>query len=339
VGVRVLMELGRFRARTADELYAGARALDWREHLTVKTTFAVAATIRETPDLRHSGFVALKVKDAIADALRAAGGARPNVNAEDPDVSVMVHLAASEAAVYLDLSGQPLHRRGYRVAMSEAPLKETLAAAVLALGGAHTEAPFFDPMCGSGTLAIEQALRARRIAPGLGRGFGFERWPAFKSAHARTWANLREEARAAAMPRAEAPIWAGDVDPAAAEATRRNAAAARVSEDLRIEVGDVSRIAPPARHGTLCTNPPYGERMAAGPPGREPARAPDGAPLARLYQELGAALRRFGAWRGVILSGNPLWSRVVLRKPEIVHRLWNGPLEVRLLVYAAKPPP
>ena len=133
--------------------------------------------MRDTKELTHSGYVALKVKDAVADALRDAFGERPNVDPKSPDVGIVLHLAAGKAGIFLDLAGESLHRRGYRVAMVDAPLKEALAAAVLILGGAHADQPFIDPMCGSGTLAIEHALAMRGIAPGLRRRFGFERWP------------------------------------------------------------------------------------------------------------------------------------------------------------------
>src|SRR5262249_38457994 len=152
-----------------------------------------------TPAITHSGFAALKVKDAIVDALRDAVGARPDVDTKSPDVGVVLHLAAGRAGLFLDLAGEALHRRGYRVAMVEAPLKETLAAAVLALGGAPLDLPFLDPMAGSGTLAIEQALAARGIAPGLRRRFGFERWPTLPAEERAGWGRMRAEAEAAAV--------------------------------------------------------------------------------------------------------------------------------------------
>lgn len=323
VGMRVLLELGHFPAPDAEALYDGVRGLRWHEHLNATSTFAVTSAIRDTPSLTHSGFVALKVKDAIADNLRERFGRRPNVDVDNPDVSVFVHLAMREATVYLDLAGEPLHRRGYRVAMTEAPLKESLAAAVLTLGGADSQAPFWDPMCGSGTLLIEQALRARNMAPGLRRRFGFERWPS--QAHAGAWRALRDEATAQALPRAPAPIVGGDVDPAAVSATRRNAKAAGVEADLRVEQTDLRGATSPEAPGVLCTNPPYGERLET-----------DAAALHRLYDALGDVLDRHSAWRRVILAGNPQWIERYRQRAVIAHRLWNGPLEVRMFVYEAK---
>jgi 23S rRNA G2445 N2-methylase RlmL len=367
VGMRVLLELGSFTASSAEELYAGAHAIDWNAHLTAHSTLAVAATVRDNPALSHSGFAALKVKDAIVDVLRARTGARPDVNVEDPDVPITLHLRGTEAKLFLDLTGQPLHRRGYRVAMTDAPLKENLAAAILALADADPERPFLDPMAGSGTFAIEQALRARNIAPGLQRNFAFQRWP--DQSHAAAFAQLCEQARSVALPRAPAPIVARDIAPEAIAATRRNAAAAGVAADITCAVTGISTLSPPFPTGTLLTNPPYGERLgnldppapapprSSGPapygnarrgqPGRAPAPPPPRAPnplppragslsdrdLERLYDDFGRALAGFGAWNIAVFSGNPMFSRIYLRKPDINHRLMNGPLETRLLVY------
>ncbi len=362
VAMRVLLKLGRFPAGDAASLYDGARALPWGDWLTDRTTLAVEATVRDAPALSHSGFAALKVKDAVVDALRERLGARPDVDPKDPDVRVVLHLAGGEAALSLDLAGEPLHRRGYRAVTGVAPLKETLAAAVLSLGGVDPGLPFLDPMCGSGTLAIEQALAARRIAPGLSRPMGFQRWPAYRGGPQSAWDRLKEAARAAALPRAPAPIVARDLHPKALEAARRNLAAAGVAADVRLEAGDAREVQPFAGQGTLCTNPPYGERLAGRldgegrgegaprearrPPGEGRRRErPGGAPedrreaatrrrkLEGLYRGLAEAVLRFHGWSAVLLSGNPQLERSFPWAPEVTHRLWNGPLEVRLLRY------
>jgi putative N6-adenine-specific DNA methylase len=322
--MRVLLELARFPAPDADALYRGARAVDWSEWLTVKTTLAVETTLRDSA-ITHSGFASLKVKDAVVDALRERLGARPDVDPKDPDVRVVLHLARDEAGLSLDLAGEPLHRRGYRAVMTTAPLKETLAAAVLALGGVDPDAPLLDPMCGSGTLAIEQALRARRIAPGGARAFAFQRWPRYRGAWQSAWDRLRAEARAAALDRAPAPIVARDFSAKAVAAARRNVEAAGVGADVRVEQGDARDAEPFAAGGAIVANPPYGERLA-GERGRS-------LQLAGLYRGFAAALERFHGWRAVILSGSPLLDRELRRRPEVSHRLWNGPLEVRLLTF------
>lgn len=339
--MRVLVEVGRFPAHDADTLYEGARALDWSPWLNARTTLAVSADVRDAPALHHTGFAALKVKDAIVDALRDRLGNRPNVAPRDPDVSVRLHLANGEARVFLDLAGEPLHRRHYRVAMTDAPLKENLAAAVLALGRVAPDLPFVDPLGGSGTFAIEHALAARQIAPGLGRSFGFERWPVFAESEVRTaWDRLRESARAATRPEALAPIFCSDRDPSAVEAARRNAAAAGVANDVTFSVANVRELQRAWPEGNLCTNPPYGERLmgsddlrhetSARAPARSTTTSSD-RELRALYRELWAACERLSGWGVVLLSGNPLLAREVRRKPVISHRLWNGPLEVRLL--------
>lgn len=204
VGMRILLHLSSFPATDATSLYDGVRAVDWLPWLTARTTLAVEASVRDSA-ITHSGFAALKVKDAIVDALRDKLGARPDVEPKDPDVRIVLHLAKDHADLTLDLAGEPLHRRGYRSGATPAPLKESLAAAVLSLGHVDPDRPFIDPMCGSGTLAIEHALAARRIPPGLGRAFGFQRWPSYRGVLQSTWDRMKEEARRSALPSAPAP--------------------------------------------------------------------------------------------------------------------------------------
>lgn len=326
--MRVLLELTRFPASSAEALYEGARAVPWDEWLTVRTTLAVEATVTSSA-ITHSGFAALKVKDAAVDALRDKLGARPDVDARDPDVRIVLHLARDEAALSLDLAGEPLHRRGYRAVSTEAPMKETLAAAILALGGVDPEAPFVDPMAGSGTLAIEHALRARRIAPGLSRAFGFQRWPMYRGGPQSAWDRMKAEAREAILPRAPAPVLARDLHTKAIEAARRNAAAAGVAEDVAIERADARDLRPIAERGFIVTNPPYGERLMSG---EEDPRVQQ-KKLAGFYRGLAEMLVRHSRWTAVLLCGNPLLERAIPLRAEVDHRLWNGPLEAHLLKY------
>jgi 23S rRNA G2445 N2-methylase RlmL len=320
--VRVLLRLAELDVRDAAALYDGARAVEWRAWLTTGSTLAVDANVRDNPALTHTGFAALKVKDAVVDSLREALGARPDVDPKQPDVSIVLHVAGRQGALFLDLAGEPLHRRGYRVAMTEAPLKETLAAAVLALGGVAHDRPFVDPMAGGGTLAIEHALAARGLPPGLRRRFGFERWPTLDEPVRVAWERTRAEAESAAMaPRAPLPpIVCADVSSEAVGAARRNASAAGVDDDLTFEVADAAALERRWDAGTVCTNPPYGERL-------QPRD------LEKLYRDFGRALMRLPGWAVVVLSGSPLFSTALPLKPAISHRLFNGPLEVRLLRY------
>ena len=326
VAVRVLMQLVEFEARDAKSLYAGARAVAWKDWLTAKSTLSVHGSVRDTPTITHSGFAALKVKDAVVDSLRDALGARPNVDTKSPDVGIVLHLSEGRAGLFLDLAGEALHRRGYRVAMVDAPLKETLAAAVLVLGGAQPELPFVDPMAGSGTFAIEHALAARGIAPGVRRRFGFERWPTLPPEAREAWGRMRGEAEAVVVEagkRALPPILCADIDAQALAAARQNAAAAGVDDALTFERADVGALQRRWPAGTVVTNPPYGERLVP-------------AELDALYRSMGRAFEHLSGWRVVVLSGNPMFSRALRRKPSVSHRLWNGALEVRLLRYEMK---
>ncbi|MDQ3037343.1 MAG: THUMP domain-containing protein, partial [Myxococcota bacterium] len=176
IAIRVLAPIARFPAKDGDALYDGVRAIEWERWLSARHTLAVSA-VSKASALTHTNFVAQRTKDAIVDRLRDLSGARPSVDRQDPDLAIFVHLAKDEAAVHLDLGGDSLHRRGWRTAIGEAPLKETLAAAMLRIAGWDREGPMIDPTCGSGTIAIEADLWARRVAPGLMRErFGIERW-------------------------------------------------------------------------------------------------------------------------------------------------------------------
>jgi 23S rRNA G2445 N2-methylase RlmL len=330
--MRILLELARFPADGPDALYEGARTVDWEAWLDLRTTLAVEATISSST-ITHSGFAALKVKDAAVDALRAKLGARPDVDAKDPDVRIVLHLARNEAALSLDLAGAPLHRRGYRAVTTEAPLKETLAAAVLLLGGVDPALPLVDPMAGSGTLPIEHALRARRIAPGLGRAFGFQRWPSYRGGPQSAWDRMKAEAQAEVLPRAPAPIVARDGHPKAIEAARRNVAAAGVAGDVVIEQADARDLAPIAPEGFLVTNPPYGERLGGGSGESAGEDRVAAKKLVGFYRGVSEMLARHSGWTAVLLSGNPLLERAIPLRPEVDHKLWNGPLEARLLKY------
>lgn len=314
VAMRVLLELGEFEARDGAALYAGVRAIDWLPWLTPRMTLAVSATCRSSA-LTHTQFIAQKTKDAIVDQLRDRLGARPSVDLEDPDLRIVVHIARDQARIYLDLAGEPLHRRGYRVDMSEAPLKETLAAAMLRLGGWDRTRPLVDPMCGSGTIAIEAALWSRNVAPGLSRRFGFERWASFGEAEARVLVDLREQARAA-QKRHGPPVLASDASESAVAAARANARAA--GADLLVVRRDMRELRPTEPPGFVVTNPPYGERIAGS---------------AVLYRDMAAAFTRLRGHRVLILAGTPEIERAIRRRPQRSLVLFNGPIECRLLAY------
>lgn len=321
-GMRVLLPIGDFPARGAQELYDGTRALDWSAYLTLRSTFAVEATLTRS-ELTHTRFTALKIKDAIADAMRDKLGARPDVNARDPDVRVVAYVSRDHATIYLDLAGRPLNQRGYRVEQTEAPLKETLAAAVLLASGWDRTSPLCDPMCGSGTIAIEAAWMSMDRAPGRGRAFGFERWPSFDDASRAALARLREEADARALPAPRGPIFASDWHEdalAAAQANVRAAGLAQVIAPARMDARDAPPLAPP---GWIVTNPPYGERMG------QSRRLQ----LSGLYRAIGERWSGFFGHRVAVLSGSEDLEPAFGMTPAWRRTLWNGPLRCELLVY------
>jgi putative N6-adenine-specific DNA methylase len=324
--LRVLLELGSFAAADAAELHAGAHQVPWESWLTRTSTFAVSATTRAPPPFAHAPFLAQRVKDAIVDRLRARLGGRPDVARHDPDVHVYVHVAPGrgssvEVAVGLDLAGDSLHARGYRVASTPAPLRETLAAAVLLATGWRGDRPLIDPLCGSGTIAIEAALLACRLAPGRLRRFGFQRWPGFGAEERRWYRGLVEETKAKALARAPVPIVGSDRDPDAIAAARRNAAAAgeAVASSITWRVADareLDRTEPPA---VIVSNPPYGERL--------PKQG-----VEAFWRQLGGRLRTLDGHTAFLLASSPLLARLGMR-PTWTRRLMNGPLAVSLCRY------
>lgn len=313
--MRVLLTLRQGPARGRDELYGLAASVPWEEWLDARSSFAVEVA-GPAPGFDHRGFAALVVKDALVDRLRDRLGNRPDVDRDDPDVRVHVHLGNDGATLSLDSSGQPLSHRGWRPMGGPAPLSESLAAGMLLLAGYDGSQPFLDPMCGTGTLAIEAALIATGRAPGACRALALERWrlPG-ASVLAAERARASESVRDAA-----APVMAGDCDERAVAAARRNARAAGVSGVVRVAHRDVRDLEVPGRGTVIVTNPPYGQRLGVGED------------LESLYRDLGSALKRRApgcvAW---ILTGAPSLARLIGLRPQRRVVLFNGPIECRLL--------
>ena len=325
---RVFLELGSFEARDAQEFYAGVRALDWSAHLAPGATLACDFSGRH-PTITHTHFGALRLKDGIVDALREASGSRPDIALERPDVRVHAHAHGTDITLAIDLAGESLHRRGYRGAAGEAPLKENVAAGVLLRAGWESLAAqggeFLDPLCGSGTLVVEAALIAGDRAPGLTREyFGFRGW---RGHEAPLWERLRAEAlaRARAGEASTACVRGRDRESQAIRTARENAARAGVAGRVQLEVGALAEAAPlggpsPGRAGLLATNPPYGVRLED----RAAARA--------IHRELGAVLRaRFAGWSAAVLTGAPELGMELGLRAYRTHALWNGAIECRLL--------
>ncbi|HEX7381271.1 MAG TPA: bifunctional 23S rRNA (guanine(2069)-N(7))-methyltransferase RlmK/23S rRNA (guanine(2445)-N(2))-methyltransferase RlmL [Nevskiaceae bacterium] len=324
---RVLLPLTRVEAAGADDIYAAARALRWPELFAPQRRFAVQVAGRH-PAIANGHFAALRVKDAVVDGFRAAGLERPTVDTRDPDIRLHLHLGR-ECVLSLDLAGESLHRRGYRVAPTAAPLKENLACAILQRcewppADADT-AILLDPMCGSGTLVIEGALMQLGIAPGLRRRkWGFTAWRGHDPAlWTQVLADARHRADAALAGTLEGRSFVGmDHDPRAVEAARSNAARAGLGGFVRFIEHDALDCRPESAPGLLVCNLPYGERL-----GGE-------AELIRLYSLFGANLRtHFGGWRcGIFTSRIDISPRLGLRAARI-HSLYNGAIDCRLLQF------
>jgi 23S rRNA (guanine2445-N2)-methyltransferase / 23S rRNA (guanine2069-N7)-methyltransferase len=324
---RVLMVLGGFDAGDEKALYDGVRTIDWSEHLTVDGTLAVDFTTVGS-FLDHTQFGSRKVKDAIVDQFRDATGRRPSVDPARPDVRVRVHVENNRAEISLDLAGESLHKRGWRMAGGEAPLKENLAAGLLLLADwpalAAKGAPFVDPMCGSGTLLVEAALIAAGRAPGERRDYwGFLGW---RGHDADLWKRLHDEARAAAH-EPTAQLYGFDADSRAVALARRNLASAGFSPTL--EARPLAELTAPPSPGLLMVNPPYGERLG------------DEAELGPLYAQLGDVLkRRFAGWQAYVLTGSAELAKQIGLRAARRHEVYNGAIECRLLAFpiSEKPP-
>jgi putative N6-adenine-specific DNA methylase len=315
---RVLVSLADFSCSTPDELYQGIHAIAWHDLITPAMTLAVDCSLRDSA-LTHSGFVALKTKDAIVDRIREACGSRPNVDAANPDVRINVHILKTHCTVSLDSSGAPLDRRGYRLERTEAPLRETLAAAVIALTGWDGSIPLADPMCGSGTIPIEAALVAARMPPGLRRSFGFQRWLDFDT---RLWERLVKEAEIGVQRVPVGLITGYDQDSRALILAGRNAAKAGFEGQVHFFHSALEQFKPEGERGVVIINPPYGMRLG------------DEDELRELYCRIGDIMKqRCRGWTGFVLTGNLELAKYIGLRASRRFVLFNGPIECRLLRY------
>ena len=336
---RVMRAIGRRRYRDDDDLYRLANSVAWEQHLDAQRTLRVDVSAQRSP-LRSLNFATLRIKDGIVDRLRTSSGARPSIDTRSPDVRVFAHLDAREATLYLDLSGEPLFKRGWRSGADDkgsAPLKENLAAGLLALAGWTPDAPLCDPFCGSGTIAIEAAQRSFDIAPGATRSFGFER---LLDHDAALWKQLRDEAtqraRSTARRIAGEPgavrIAGSDLDREAIARARRNLARAGVPDGaVAWRALDAARVrAPFDGPGLVVTNPPYGERLQARSP-----EVPQG-PVRHeaAMRAFGVSLKeQFGGWQVWILSSDSQLPRQLGMQERRRTPLFNGAIECRLFSF------
>ena len=316
---RVLWRVGGGAYRDERDLYALVHALEWQRLFKPERTLRVDVTATRAP-LKSLEFATLRIKDAVCDRFRAEQGARPSIDKRAPDVRVTAYLTEGEATIYIDTSGEPLFKRGYRRDVDEAPLRENLAAGLLSLSGWTPGQPFLDPMCGSGTIAAEAALIAADRAPGLARSFGFQKLSWYDGP---SWQRMKQAARDRLRPAPATPaLFASDVAQAAVAKCAANLAAAGVRDFVTIDRVDVLDREAPAPTGLLLANPPYGERLD------------DAARLAALYPKLGDVLkRRFAGWTACFLTADLRLAKLIGLKPARRTPLYNGSLECRLFAF------
>lgn len=315
IAQRVQLLLGVYQAASPDELYQLVAGVDWTPYISPAHTLAVGTYCRSSI-FTHSGATALKVKDAVVDQIRQKYGRRPDVDRDNPDVRIFVYIAETKVKLYLDLSGKPLHKRGYRTATGAAPLRENIAAALLRISGWDRESALADPMCGSGTIAIEAALWAGNTAPGLLRKqFGFERWANFGGSEAASLKELRQEAWS--MRHKQTPtIFASDANPEVLQAAQNNARNAGIKirfREVRIEDLQLSE-----KVTRVVTNPPYDERLQT---------------TSENWRKIGAALSRMHGAKVCLLTSNPELDRYIPAAPVQKIPMKNGNLNCECRVY------
>ena len=311
---RILVPIATFKAKTTDDIYNHVKQIDWAQYMTAQTTFLIDSTIY-SDFFRHSQFVTYRVKDAIVDWWMEHGGVRPSVQLTHPDIYLNVHIGGDMVTVSLDSSGESLHKRGYRVANTQAPINEALAAGMLLLAGWKGQSDFYDPMCGSGTLLIEAALIARNIAPGIYRkGFAFEKWANFD-------ADLFEDIYSDDSRERDFnhKIYGSDAGFYAMQAATKNVQSANLQRDIEIKQIRIEelRLADKDTEGAfVMMNPPYGERLS------------QDKNVLRLYQDIGTALKHqfSGATAWIISSNEGALKCVGLRPAKKIH-LVNGDLD------------
>ncbi|WP_329903884.1 THUMP domain-containing class I SAM-dependent RNA methyltransferase [Porphyromonas pogonae] len=314
--LRILKPIVTFKAKTPDDIYERLVKYDWSEILSSDQTFAIDAVIY-SEDFTHSQYVSYKTKDAIADYFREREGKRPSVRLKNPDVMLNIHISHNDVTVSLDSSGDSLHKRGYRIAQTDAPLNEVLAAGIILKTGWRGETDLIDPMCGSGTFLIEAALIARNIAPGIYRsGYAFEKWPDFDQ---ELFQSIYQDDSDEKI--FEHHIYGSDILPEAISKARANVSRAGLDRDISLEVSPMQRLEAPAQKALVVMNPPYGERI----------RMQDASDL---YGMIGERLKHIftgcSAW---VLAYKPEHFNSIGLKPSSKTTLMNGGLECELRSY------
>ncbi|MBR6118034.1 MAG: RNA methyltransferase [Paludibacteraceae bacterium] len=316
--IRILVPIASFKAKDTDALYNQLRKLNWSQYMTVDSTFAIDATVY-SESFRNSRFVTYRVKDAIVDYWQEKASKRPNVRVEKPDLLINIHIANEQVTLSLDSSGESLHKRGYRVATTEAPINEVLAAGMLLMAGWRGQSDFYDPMCGSGTLLIEAALIARNIAPGVFRSsFAFEKWPDFD---AELWSDIyNDDSREKEF---NHKIYGSDASFYAIQQAAKNIKSAGVQKDVEIRQVRMEELKNLSTSGALVMmNPPYGERLKSN---KE---------MEDLYSAIGTALKhQFAGATAWIISSNAAAMKCIGLKPSKKYHLLNGELDCQYNKY------
>jgi putative N6-adenine-specific DNA methylase len=308
---RVLKRIHQFSAKNEDELYQGITGVNWQEYMDVEATLAVNSVVK-SKIFTHSKYAALKTKDAIVDQFRARFGIRPSVNVENPACRVHLFIYEDQCTVLLDSSGESLHRRGYRQEGHQAPLNEVSAAGLVLLSGWDKKTPLVDPMCGSGTIAIEAALLANNIAPGMyRREFGFMHWKDYDEA---LWDSVYDKALSAAA-YTDTPVGGSDISDKAIKVATDNLGRTTLSKAVTLTQCSFQDLALPADKGMIIMNPPYDERIKV-------------ASIRELYKMIGDTLKKncqgYTAW---VLSGSKEGLKAIGLRPDKKVRIYNGALE------------
>jgi len=322
--IRILVEIAKpqrleisKKTKPEDALYEAIKAIDWSRYMTADTTFAIDATVY-SETFRNSRFVTYRVKDAVADYWQEKAGKRSNVKVSDPDLLINVHIANETVTVSLDSSGESLHKRGYRVATTEAPINEVLAAGMLLIAGWKGGSDFYDPMCGSGTLPIEAALIARNIAPGVFRkSFAFEKWLDFD---AELWSDIyNDDSREREFAH---KIYGSDASFYAIQQATKNVKSAGVQKDVELRQIRMEELRVQTSNPLVMINPPYGERLASNKD------------MEDLYGKIGTALKhQFTGATAWIISSNDAAMKCIGLKPSKKMRLLNGELDCQFNKY------
>ncbi|MFA7437012.1 THUMP domain-containing protein [Castellaniella sp.] len=318
LATRILVQVAQAPVYNEDDILSLARATPWERWFGPEHTLRVDTSAVRSP-MRSLQYCNLRAKDGICDRLREREGARPDIDTVRPDARVHLFLDARQATLYLDLSGESLFKRGWRLDKGAAPLRENLAAGLLMLSGWPTDAALLDPFCGSGTILIEAAWMALGVPPGIWRPFAFER---LRDHDAHLWRDIKDDARSRIATRLAQPLVGTDHDPAAIDAARANVQRAHLAPDsIRFEVSDVREVPPPAERGWIVTNPPYGERLGL-------------ADADVLWAAWASWLKQhYGGWQLNIISDDRTLPGRLRLKARRRHPLYNGAIECRLFQF------